>query len=71
MKREVIKMKVLKNSMKKIIEVSLEKEENTILIFTTEKSLSVKTGDSMWLAFGLLDTEANQFSEWKKMAIVV
>lgn len=55
----------------KSFEVSLEKEENTILIFTTEKSLSVKTGDSMWLAFGLLDTEANQFSEWKKMAIVV
>lgn len=53
------------------IPVNLEKEDS-ILVFTTEKSLSVKTGDSMWLAFALLDSETGLYdSEWKKMSVVV
>lgn len=51
---------------------STEEEKDSILVFTTEKSLSVKTGDSMWLAFALLDSKTGLYdSEWKKMSVVV
>ena len=44
--------------------------QKSIAVFTTEKSLSVKTGDKMWLAFGLLDDTTQEFDgQWKKMAI--
>lgn len=41
-----------------------------IAVFSTEKSLTVKTGESMWLGFGQISND--QFvEEWKRMAIVV
>lgn len=49
-----------------------EDEENSILVFTTEKTLSVKSGDSMWLAFALLDRETGLYDDkWTKMSVVV
>ena len=44
--------------------------ENEIAVFSTEKSLTVKTGDSMWLGFGKI-ADGEIADEWKKMAIVV
>lgn len=47
-----------------------EKAKYSIAVFSTEKSLSVKTGDKMWLAFGLMDNSAHMLDDsWKKMAI--
>lgn len=44
--------------------------QKSIAVFTTEKSLCVKTGDKMWLAFGLMDdTTQTLDGQWKKMAI--
>lgn len=44
----------------------------TIAVFTTEKSLSVQTGGSMWLAFGLMNTDTGLIEDdWRKMAITV
>lgn len=41
-----------------------------IAVFTTEKSLSVETNESMWLAFGLMENgELN--GAWEKMSITV
>lgn len=46
--------------------------KKSIAVFTTEKSLSVKTGDSMWLAFGLMNEDTGLVEEdWRKMAITV
>ena len=46
--------------------------KNSIAVFTTEKSFSVKTGESMWLAFGLLNEETGTLDgEWEKMAVTV
>ena len=54
---------------KNITDVALLK---SIAVFTTEKSLSVNTGESMWLAFGLMDEETGLVEEdWRKMAVVV
>lgn len=56
-----------------IVTVSKKPEaKKSIAIFTTEKSLSVKTGESMWLAFGLMNENTGLIEEdWKKMAITV
>lgn len=56
-----------------IVTVSKKPEaKKSIAIFTTEKSLSVNTGDSMWLAFGLMDESSGLIDDdWKKMAVVV
>lgn len=46
--------------------------QNSIAVFTTEKSMKIKTGKSMWLGFGLLDKDSNLLDEeWKKMSVVV
>lgn len=46
--------------------------KKSIAVFTTEKSLSVNTGDSMWLAFGLMNEDTGLVEEdWRKMAITV
>lgn len=46
--------------------------KKSIAVFTTEKSLSVKTGENMWLAFGLMNNDTGLIEEdWKKMAITV
>ncbi len=46
--------------------------KKSIAVFTTEKSLSVKTRDSMWLAFGLMNEDTGLVEEdWRKMAITV
>lgn len=45
-------------------------DATTIAVFTTEKSLSVQTNKSMWLAFGLMEKgELN--GNWEKMSITV
>lgn len=49
-----------------------EEGKKTVAVFTTEKSLSVQTGDSMRLAFALLDPKTGLCdNEWKKMSVVV
>lgn len=49
-----------------------DKQDKCIAVLTTEKSLSVKTGDSMWLAFGLMDNSTGMLNEgWRKMAVSV
>lgn len=56
-----------------ILNVTVESKpavQKSIAVLTTEKSLSVKTGDKMWLAFGLMDdTTQTLDGQWKKMAI--
>lgn len=50
----------------------IEADEKSIAVFTTEKSFSVKTGDSLWLAFGLIDGNCLiEDEEWSKMALTV
>ena len=44
--------------------------ESEIAVFSTEKSLTVQTGESMWLGFGkILDGQI--VGDWKRMGIVV
>lgn len=44
----------------------------TIAVWSTEKSLCVQSGKSMWLGFGLLDRNSGKFEDkWKKMSVVV
>ncbi len=46
--------------------------EQKICVFSTEKSLSVKTGESMWLAFGLMNVNTEELNgDWKKMSVSV
>lgn len=56
-----------------IMTVSKKPEvKKSIAVFTTEKSLSVKTGENMWLAFGLMNEDTELVEEaWEKMAITV
>lgn len=46
------------------------KTKSDIAVFTTEKSLTVKTGRSMWLSFGKI-TDGEMVGDWKRMAVVV
>ena len=53
-------------------ETTIGTYDKAIAVFTTEKNLSVKTGDSIWLAFGLMDENTELLDgDWKKMAITV
>lgn len=46
--------------------------KKSIAIFSTEKSLTLKAGECMWLAFGLMNNKTGLVEEnWNKMAIVV
>ncbi len=46
--------------------------KKSIAVFTTEKSLSINTGESMWLAFGLMNEDTGLVEEdWKRMAVTV
>lgn len=42
----------------------------SIAVFSTEKSFTVETGDSMWLAFGLMEDDV-LLGEWIPMAITI
>ncbi len=46
------------------------KVETNIAVFSTEKSLTVQTGSSMWLGFGKI-TDGQLADNWSKMAVVV
>ena len=47
-------------------------DAESIVVFSTDKSLSVKTGESLWLAFGLMNNKTGEIEEnWRKMAVVV
>ncbi len=46
--------------------------QKAIAVFSTEKSLSLGVGESMWLAFGVLSKGVDLLDEnWRKMAIAV
>lgn len=46
--------------------------KKSIAIFSTEKSLTLKAGECMWLAFGLMNNKTGLVEEnWNKMAVVV
>ena len=48
------------------------KQKKSIAVFTTEKSMGIKTGKSMWMGFGLLDENSGLLDDkWKKMSVVV
>ena len=54
------------------IHFSVTETEKSIAILATEKSLSVKTGDSMWLGFLLWDKHTELIDEkWRKMSLSV
>lgn len=44
--------------------------ESEIAVFSTEKSLTVQTGESLWLGFGKI-VDGQIVGDWKRMAIVV
>ena len=52
------------------IPIELVENEQSIAVFTTEPSFSIKTGESMWLAFGLLKN-GELDGVWQKMAVTV
>ncbi|MCI8951407.1 MAG: hypothetical protein HFG49_15475 [Lachnospiraceae bacterium] len=48
------------------------KQKKSIAVFTTEKSMGIKTGKSMWMGFGLLDENSGLLDDkWEKMSVVV
>ena len=49
-----------------------ETQRKSIAVFTTEKSMGIKTDNSMWMGFGLLDENSGLLDDkWKKMSAVV
>ena len=47
-------------------------DDFSIAVFSTEKSLCMKTGDKMFLGFGLLNNKTGLFEgDWRKMAVTV
>lgn len=62
----------LPSAIKQFVQDGDTEIKDSIAVFTTEKSFSVKTGDSLWLAFGLIDGNGLiEDEEWSKMALVV
>lgn len=48
------------------------KTSKSIAVFTTEKSMGIKTGKSIWMGFGLLDENSGLLdNKWRKMSVVV
>ncbi len=48
------------------------KQKKSIAVFTSEKSMEIKTGKSMWMGFGLLDENSGLLDDkWRKMSVVV
>ena len=46
--------------------------KKSIVVLSTEKSLTIKTGKSMWLGFGILDQDTGVLDDkWKKMSLAV
>lgn len=52
------------------ITIAVEDKEKSIAVLSTEKSFTVKTGESMWLAFGMM-VDGKLIGEWKKMSVTV
>ena len=50
--------------------LSESQQDTAIAVFTTEKSLSVQTNKSMWLAFGLIE-KGELIGNWEKMSIAI
>lgn len=48
------------------------KQKKSIAVFTSEKSMEIKTGKNMWMGFGLLDENSGLLDDkWRKMSVVV
>ncbi len=55
-----------------LIYIEGEEIPKAIAVFTTNKSMKVKTGKSMWLGFGLLDKNSGLLDDkWRNMSVVV
>ncbi len=52
------------------ITIAVEDKEKSIAVLSTEKSFTVKTGESMWLAFGMM-VDGKLIGEWEKMSVTV
>ncbi len=52
------------------ITVTVEEKDKSIVVLSTEKSFTVKTGESMWLAFGMM-VDGKLDGEWKEMSVTV
>lgn len=49
-----------------------ETQRKSIAVFTTEKTMEIKTGNSMWMGFWLLDENSGLLDDkWRKMSVVV
>ncbi len=62
----------IENRDKYLIPNEESKHQKSIAVFTTNKSMKVKTGKSISLGFGLLDKNSGLVDDkWKKMSVVV
>lgn len=54
------------------IDDDVGKQKKSIAVFTSEKSMEIKTGKSMWMGLGLLDENSGLLNnKWRKMSVVV
>ncbi len=53
-------------------DITVHSHPMSIAVFSTERSLSVKTGEKMWVAFGLMNMDTGLVDDgWRKMTVTV